>query len=470
MSKYIYFTEEQKERARRTDLASFLQSNGESLKRSGSEYEWKSKSGKVTVRGNIWFHQYEREGGDAIDFVRRFYNLDFAEAVNLLLSEQGITVVPQEKTTKEKKEFCLPKVNQDMRRVYAYLLKGRFIDHDVINFFTKEKLIYEDAEYHNAVFVGMDEDGVPRHAHKRGTYSKSVYKGNVEGSNPDYSFHYIGKGNKLYVFEAPIDMLSYISLHKENWQEHSYVALCSVAPQSVIHILKNNPQIESVYICLDHDKAGIEGNYRIEEEVKKLGDYTVEKDSPAYKDWNESLKNRNGIEPIPATEHPGLIRMKVLCRELVSECKSEKIKYPLGVLQRYNEKLKRYQPEQRSAVMEQSLKMSRVAFLLAKKQLAAMEKSQTDEQLAKALFMLYPPHRDNCGYKTRIADIGERVEEIVKVYRKNEILTESQQMENVKTMLSLSVDCLRLYMFEEQSKLKQEEGENVCQILQHSLL
>lgn len=111
MSKYIHFTEEQKEQARRTDLVSFLRSRGEMLKRSGSEYEWKTTSGKVTVRGNIWFHQYEREGGDAIDFVRRFYNLDFPEAVSLLLSEQGITVIPQEQQTKEKKKFCLPKAN-----------------------------------------------------------------------------------------------------------------------------------------------------------------------------------------------------------------------------------------------------------------------------------------------------------------------------------------------------------------------
>lgn len=69
MSKYIHFTEEQKEQARRTDLVSFLRSRGEMLKRSGSEHEWKTTSGKVTVRGNIWFHQYEREGGDAIDFI-----------------------------------------------------------------------------------------------------------------------------------------------------------------------------------------------------------------------------------------------------------------------------------------------------------------------------------------------------------------------------------------------------------------
>lgn len=77
MSQYIYFTEEQKEQARRTDLAELLRQNGEKLKRSGREWEWKNGYEKVTVRGNLWYHQYEEVGGDAIDFVRRFYNMDY---------------------------------------------------------------------------------------------------------------------------------------------------------------------------------------------------------------------------------------------------------------------------------------------------------------------------------------------------------------------------------------------------------
>ncbi len=58
MSQYIHFTNEQKEQARRTDLASLLRSQGEKLKRSGNEWEWKDGSQKVTIRGNLWYHQY----------------------------------------------------------------------------------------------------------------------------------------------------------------------------------------------------------------------------------------------------------------------------------------------------------------------------------------------------------------------------------------------------------------------------
>lgn len=55
--------------------------------------------------------------------------------------------------------------------------------------FVHRGMVYESADYHNAVFVGYDENGIPRHAHKRGTGSESTYKGNAEGSDPRYSFH-----------------------------------------------------------------------------------------------------------------------------------------------------------------------------------------------------------------------------------------------------------------------------------------
>ena len=70
MSGFIPFTDEQKEKARRTDLVGLLRSQGETLHKSGSELEWLDGSQKVTIRGNLWFHQYEQVGGDSIDFVK----------------------------------------------------------------------------------------------------------------------------------------------------------------------------------------------------------------------------------------------------------------------------------------------------------------------------------------------------------------------------------------------------------------
>ena len=100
------------------------------------------------------------------------------------------------------------------------------------------------------------EQGKVRHLHARGTLTGSHFRQTLPGSEKEYSFHWQGANGKLYAFEAPIDMLSYISLHPEGWQEHSYVALCGVSAAPIHHLLETQPQLEEVTLCLDSDEAG----------------------------------------------------------------------------------------------------------------------------------------------------------------------------------------------------------------------
>lgn len=288
-TKYIHFTEQEKEQARQIDIAELLRSQGEALKRSGSEYEWKDGSQKVTIRGNLWFHQYERTGGDAIDFVRRFYNKSYPEAMEYLLGGcSGTLAVSPPMQKKPPKPFVLPPKNDNMRRVYAYLINRRGIDRDVLYAFAHKGMIYESADYHNAVFVGFDTDGVPRHAHKRGTGSQSSYKGNIGGSLPEHSFHWTGSSEKLYLFEAPIDMLSFISMHKEGWQRNSYAASCGVSDHVLWQMIKENPNIDFVCLCRDNDEAGQLANKRTSDALFLKG-VRHEILVPIHKDWNEDL-------------------------------------------------------------------------------------------------------------------------------------------------------------------------------------
>ena len=163
MSTFIYFTEAQKEQARRTDLPSLLRAQGAELKRSGSEYEWESPTGKVTLRGNLWYHQYEQEGGDAIAFAQKFMGSSYPEAINLLLGGDAIPTAPaaQPKPKQQTAPIMLPERNENMRRVFAYLLNRRCLDRDVVYAFVHKDMIYESAMYHNVVFVGYDECGRP---------------------------------------------------------------------------------------------------------------------------------------------------------------------------------------------------------------------------------------------------------------------------------------------------------------------
>ena len=299
---YIFFSDEEKQRANDADIASFLISKGEALKRSGKEYTWESPTGKVSIRGNEWYSQYERVGGGAIKFVQKFYGLSYPETVRELLGSNAGTIVQKNKKEKKQVELIIPEKNKDMRRVYGYLCNERLIDKEIINAFVKSGLIYEDAKYHNVVFLGKDESGTIRHIQKRTTSHKSDFKGNVAGSDAEYSFRYIGTSDKLYVFEAPIDMLAYITLHKKDWKQHSYVALCSTAECSAMQIINKYSNIQSIYLCLDHDSAGIDGAYRIAESIHANGEQEVWRIMPKNKDWDEDLKELHGKEFIPSSE------------------------------------------------------------------------------------------------------------------------------------------------------------------------
>ena len=218
MGTYIHFTDEQKERANSVDLEEFLRRRGEKLLRAGRESRL-ARVHHITVRGNEWYDHIARRGGHAVSFVQHFYGTSYQEAMELLLgNELGATYPAAEPKREEPpKPFALPPPNADMRRVYAYLMKQRRVSREVVTHFARSGLLYEDAQYHNCIFVGTDEHGVPRHAHKRSTNSQGKsFKVNVEGSRPQHSFHHVGQDGLLYVFEAPIDLLSFLTLYPDS--------------------------------------------------------------------------------------------------------------------------------------------------------------------------------------------------------------------------------------------------------------
>ena len=291
-SNYIPFTPQQLHDAKHADLAVFLESRGEQLRRSGSELEWADHH--ITIRGHQFFDQYQQKGGTAIDFVKKYYDASFQDAVQMLLG-QNIAAEPVKPRLRIRPEFKLPEKNENMRRVYAYLIKQRCIDRKVLDHFAHKRLIYESEKYHNVVFVGADADGNPRHAHKRSTASRSGWRQNQAGSEAAYAFHHIGTSGVIYAFEAPIDMLSFISLYPKDWQQHSYVALCGVSGEAILHQLAVNENLREVVLCLDNDDAGHAATERLSKALTDKG-YCVSMLLPKDKDWNQDLVNSQSQE------------------------------------------------------------------------------------------------------------------------------------------------------------------------------
>jgi len=294
MGQYIHFTEEQKLRAGSVDLEEFLRCRGERLIASGREKRLASDH-SVTVRGNEWYDHAAEKGGGPVSFVQTYYGLSYPEAMTLLLGGETGQVYPaaREKAPEPPKPFELPEANADMRRVYGYLMKRRHIDKNVISHFARAGTLYEDARYHNCVFIGRDETDKACHAHKRSTNSRGEpFRINVEGSDPRYSFHHIGSDGSLYVFEAPIDLLSFISLYPKGWQAHSYVACCGVSIQPVLKMLERMPERATVYLCLDNDAAGQKACQRMAEQLDEQGIASV-RIAPRLKDWNDDLVSQS---------------------------------------------------------------------------------------------------------------------------------------------------------------------------------
>ena len=309
---YIPFTDEQKILANSVDLEEFLRMRGEKLERAGVEhkliyYDSSGKHDSITIRGSKWFDHKNQTGGGAIKFMQEFYGMDFQTAVQELLGQRVTPLShspPKTIAKEEKKEFKLPEANANMHRVYAYLIKQRFIAPEVITHFAKQHTLYEDKEHHNAVFVGIDENGVPRQASKRSTNSYgNSFRITCQGSDTRYSFAHFGESKRLYVFEAPIDMMSFLTLYPKDWQKHSCIAMNGVYENAVLAALKNHSNLSEVILCVDNDEGGIEAVGRLKDILSENGYTDVKRLAPKFKDWNEVLKAKNGVKALPAVPH-----------------------------------------------------------------------------------------------------------------------------------------------------------------------
>lgn len=474
---YVYFTDEQKLRANNVDLEVFLERRGEKLVRSGPEKRLTSDR-SITVRGSEWFdHSTGKEqGGNAISFVMYHYGMDFVEAVTELLGGEQAQGYPEAaaKEETEKAPFALPEANGQMRRVYAYLLSQRLISRSVLNAFVKKKLIYESREkskdktqeYHNAVFVGYDEHGAARHAHKKGLYTMGPSRRwNVESSDPRYAFHWTGTSGRLFVFEAPIDLLSFITLHQKDWWKHSYVALCGTAEHAMLWMVEQNPQIERAYLCTDHDEAGIETMGRLAERLKERGGCQAVPALPRWKDWNEELKAARGLPAQPAEEHPQLTAAVPICQRLGEACAGLRpedlgTRLPALLLQS-RDHLHWGRFDQAMDCMEEA---SALALAASLRECRGLGRETTGPQLAEAMRRRLRPHQNRGSLKNRFRELNAQLRSVLALEAAPGARTGEQRKRLGKAWLDFAASCARLPVKYEADLYKQQQKEEAaCQ-------
>lgn len=245
---------------------SFLTARGERFKKSGREYRWTTHD-SVTIKDNQWFRHSQGKGGGPIDFLMEFYNKTFPEAVAELLGECGTAIIHNtvigvkaegclDASPIPTPEMILPERNADDENVIQYLTEVRKIDRGIVNEFIKRGDIYEEAKTHRVVFIGRKADRTIGYATWRGISEKQE-RGDIARSSKCYGFKSLaswteGASNKernsrnLYVFEAPIDLLSFLTLYPKYRHENHYLSLGGVSSAALHTFLSERQDVKHI--------------------------------------------------------------------------------------------------------------------------------------------------------------------------------------------------------------------------------
>lgn len=303
------FTEEELHIAKSVELTAVASSLGYTVRKVGRYYTLKEMDSIRIYDKSHWFRwsrQYDKgsNGGSQIDFLRVFCGMDVKEAVFWLLDFAGYRRIQeaerkaplkhqvQASKSEERKPFILPEPSPDNSYLYEYLNQKRAISRAVIDYFVNNGLIYESRQYHNVVFKGNDKDGVTKFASMRGVFDKEgkSFKCDVAGNDKNYGFNVVNEdSNELVVFEAAIDLMSYVDIF---WDfESNKLALGMLADAPLETFLKEHPNITSIRFCLDSDEPGKKASNELARKYYGMG-YDVEELPPpaGFKDYNEWLK------------------------------------------------------------------------------------------------------------------------------------------------------------------------------------
>lgn len=293
---------EEVDKIKQLSIVDFCDKHGIELKRSGRYYSLKEHDSLVidTQKNNFVWNSRQKNG-DIINFVQEYYNVDFKKAIEIITNKDIKEITSsaykeyQEKTISPeeiKKSFNADLVkNKNMARVYAYLTKTRNLSVETVNEFVKRGLIIED-ERHNLTFKMKDRQNKTIGVVKKETgYIKLNYI-NTHSDIKGFSFMR-GTPNKLYFFEAPIDLMSFYEMNKDKLKNnYALISMQGLKHNCIVENMKYY-NVNDIAICVDNDEGGKKFINFIKEEFK---DSNPKFFIPKSKDWNEDIKLKKETE------------------------------------------------------------------------------------------------------------------------------------------------------------------------------
>ncbi len=322
----MQYTEAQREAALGVSLCLLAEQLGFTVTRMGRTRGLKEISSIRIYNDKTW-HRFsgKSRGGTQIDFMMEFGDCNSVpEAIAKILDMARISVsdsrikknpadiCPAGKQQPEKESanvpFQLPPPAGNYKRAFAYLHEQRGISYQTFQFMVNQKILYEETVHRNLVFVGRNPEGEAKYAALRGTYTYGEqFRGEVFGSDKRYSVHLVNPDcNKLFVFEAVIDMMSYMDL-KQDWKSNM-LSLGGSSDRALQQFLEDFLHVGKIIFCLDNDESGRKAVFGTEAKVdsdtgeilkeREVGllekysekGYEAEVEFPTQgKDWNEEL-------------------------------------------------------------------------------------------------------------------------------------------------------------------------------------
>ena len=269
----MYVTKEQIRQARKTNLADYLLMECPAdVRIVGSSLCLRQNTSLYVKKSVPGYHDFATgEHGNSIDFLTRYLNYSFMDAVRALCRFSGEKAKPPSLS----RPFSLPsRAERPFRNVIAYLT-GRGIPEETVRFLIQENLLYQDSPHGNAVFVTPDED----YCEIRGTGAKTFH--GCRKKSPDKFWYLLTnlKPETAYICEAAIDAVSLMLIHRQQGKTDPavYVSIGGVANQQTINRIKT--RISSV-LAVDNDSAGQACRARTPEMMAII---------PRAKDWNDDL-------------------------------------------------------------------------------------------------------------------------------------------------------------------------------------
>jgi len=234
----------------------------------------------------MYYWNSRKETGNAIKFLRSYYDMGFRKAVMELTSGAEKNIVPTLPPAPEARpEMAEIELAPNTDRVEDYLTKQRGLSQLLIKKLIYDRHLFQEAHTNNAVFPIYEQHKIVG-AEVVGTMPQQRFKHIKTGSQYGYGYNLSFSDEIAYAlfFESAIDLLSFVELSRMKGKDLAGCRLTSMMglKQNIVDCTMQGLPEAQPFLCVDNDEAG--QNF-----VTAMG-LKARLPDPQFKDWNDQLR------------------------------------------------------------------------------------------------------------------------------------------------------------------------------------